>query len=46
MSAHAICSALAAAVAEFEQEFLRQRSTNIHELSNNPVRVLFASAMW
>jgi len=31
---------------EFEQEFLRQRSTNIHELSNNPVRVLFASAMW
>jgi hypothetical protein len=31
---------------EFEQDFLRQRSTNIHELSNNPVRVLFASAMW
>jgi hypothetical protein len=31
---------------EFEEEFLRQRSTNIHELSNNPVRVLLASAMW
>ncbi|MFJ5308443.1 rhomboid-like protein [Streptomyces sp. NPDC088350] len=31
---------------DFEQDFLRQRSTNIHELSNNPVRVLFASAMW
>lgn len=31
---------------EFELEFLRQRSTNIHELSNNPVRVLVASAMW
>ncbi|MEV7347013.1 rhomboid-like protein [Streptomyces sp. NPDC093544] len=30
----------------FEQEFLRQRSTNIHELSSNPIRVLFASAMW
>ncbi|MFE9170573.1 rhomboid-like protein [Streptomyces kebangsaanensis] len=30
----------------FEQHFLRQRSTNIHELSNNPVRVLFSSAMW
>ncbi|MGX4691348.1 rhomboid-like protein [Streptomyces sp. JNUCC 63] len=30
----------------FEQQFLRQRSTNIHELSNNPVRVLFTSAMW
>jgi hypothetical protein len=30
----------------FEQEFLRQRSTNIHELSNNPVRVLVQSAMW
>lgn len=31
---------------QFEQHFLRQRSTNIHELSQNPVRVLVASAMW
>ncbi|MFJ8199860.1 rhomboid-like protein [Streptomyces sp. NPDC096152] len=31
---------------EFEDQFLRQRSTNIRELSNNPVRVLVASAMW
>ncbi|MEU3983024.1 rhomboid-like protein [Streptomyces sp. NPDC026672] len=31
---------------EFEREFLRQRSTNIHELSQNPLRVLIASAMW
>ncbi|MFD5820221.1 rhomboid-like protein [Streptomyces sp. NPDC059618] len=31
---------------DFEEDFLRQRSTNLHELSNNPVRVLFASAMW
>ncbi|GGW65837.1 membrane protein [Streptomyces lucensis JCM 4490] len=31
---------------EFEQHFLRQRSTNIHELSRTPVRVLVASAMW
>ncbi|EST27889.1 membrane protein [Streptomyces roseochromogenus subsp. oscitans DS 12.976] len=31
---------------DFEQHFLRQRSTNIHELSHNPVRVLVASAMW
>ncbi|MGW3202708.1 rhomboid-like protein [Streptomyces sp. NPDC001135] len=31
---------------EFEEHFLRQRSTNIHELSHNPVRVLVASAMW
>ncbi|WBO65491.1 rhomboid-like protein [Streptomyces camelliae] len=31
---------------DFEQHFLRQRSTNIHELSRNPVRVLVASAMW
>ncbi|MHC3469121.1 rhomboid-like protein [Streptomyces sp. 7R007] len=31
---------------EFEQEFLRQRSTNLHELSDNPVRVLVQSAMW
>ncbi|MER5547078.1 rhomboid-like protein [Streptomyces sp. NPDC002589] len=30
----------------FEQHFLRQRSTNIHELSHNPVRVLVASALW
>ncbi|MFF0964461.1 rhomboid-like protein [Streptomyces sp. NPDC003703] len=30
----------------FEADFLRQRSTNIHELSDNPVRVLLASAMW
>ncbi|MFF7448244.1 MULTISPECIES: rhomboid-like protein [unclassified Streptomyces] len=30
----------------FEEEFLRQRSTNIHELSHNPVRVLISSAMW
>jgi hypothetical protein len=31
---------------EFEEEFLRRRSTNIHELSTNPVRVLVASAFW
>lgn len=31
---------------DFEEDFLRQRSTNIHELSNNPVRVLITSAMW
>ncbi|MFE0101798.1 rhomboid-like protein [Streptomyces sp. NPDC059009] len=31
---------------EFEDEFLRQRSTNIHELSKNPVRVLVSSAFW
>ncbi|MFD4791199.1 rhomboid-like protein [Streptomyces sp. NPDC058459] len=31
---------------QFEREFLRQRSTNIHELSQNPVRVLITSAMW
>ncbi|MFI7504239.1 rhomboid-like protein [Streptomyces sp. NPDC049687] len=31
---------------EFEQEFLRQRSTNLHELSRHPVRALIASAMW
>ncbi|MFI9629206.1 rhomboid-like protein [Streptomyces sp. NPDC052042] len=30
----------------FEEEFLRQRSTNIHELSQDPVRVLIASAFW
>ncbi|MFG2473977.1 rhomboid-like protein [Streptomyces fagopyri] len=31
---------------DFEEEFLRQRSTNIHELSNDPLRVLISSAMW
>ncbi|QEU97522.1 rhomboid-like protein [Streptomyces kanamyceticus] len=31
---------------EFEDEFLRQRSTNIHELTRNPVRVLISSAFW
>ncbi|WP_405881446.1 hypothetical protein OG762_24475 [Streptomyces sp. NBC_01136] len=31
---------------DFEVDFLRQRSTNIHELSNNPVRALIVSAMW
>jgi hypothetical protein len=31
---------------QFEQDFLRQRSTNIHELSNDPTRVLVQSAMW
>ncbi|MFC8519907.1 rhomboid-like protein [Streptomyces sp. NPDC057257] len=31
---------------EFEEQFLRQRSTNIRELSNDPVRVLVQSAMW
>ncbi|GAB1336335.1 membrane protein [Streptomyces sp. E-15] len=30
----------------FEHNFLRHRSTNIHELSHTPVRVLVASAMW
>ncbi|MER6124235.1 rhomboid-like protein [Streptomyces sp. NPDC001795] len=30
----------------FEERFLRQRSTNIHELSSNPVRVFITSAMW
>jgi hypothetical protein len=38
--------ALHAMSPEFEQHFLRQRSTNIHELSQNPVRVLISSAMW
>ena len=32
--------------AEFQEEFLRQRSTNIDELSDHPVRVLISSAMW
>ncbi|AVH58010.1 MULTISPECIES: rhomboid-like protein [Streptomyces] len=31
---------------DFERDFLRQHSTNLHEPSNNPVRVLIASAMW
>lgn len=31
---------------EFEKEFLLQRSTNIHELTKNPFRVLVASAFW
>ncbi|MEV6528465.1 rhomboid-like protein [Streptomyces sp. NPDC051639] len=31
---------------DFEQDFLRERSTNIHELSNDPLRVLISSAMW
>ncbi|MFE3825773.1 rhomboid-like protein [Streptomyces sp. NPDC059092] len=31
---------------DFEEDFLRQRSTNIHELSTDPVRVLIASAFW
>ncbi|SNX62116.1 hypothetical protein SAMN06272735_3869 [Streptomyces sp. TLI_55] len=31
---------------DFEADFLRQRSTNIRELSSNPVRVLVSSAMW
>ncbi|MHB9860810.1 rhomboid-like protein [Streptomyces sp. YIM S03343] len=31
---------------EFEREFLRQRSTNIRELSQAPLRVLITSAMW
>ncbi|MFJ8505847.1 rhomboid-like protein [Streptomyces avermitilis] len=31
---------------DFEEDFLRQRSTNIHELSRDPLRVLITSAMW
>ncbi|WP_367043291.1 rhomboid-like protein [Streptomyces sp. Je 1-332] len=31
---------------EFEKDFLRQRSTNINELSQHPVRVLISSALW
>ncbi|MFC3573155.1 rhomboid-like protein [Streptomyces yaanensis] len=31
---------------EFEQNFLRRRSTNIHELSSNPLRAFITSAMW
>ncbi|MDX3262249.1 rhomboid-like protein [Streptomyces sp. NPDC093228] len=30
----------------FEEDFLRQRSTNLDELSSNPVRVFITSAMW
>ncbi|MFF1686938.1 MULTISPECIES: rhomboid-like protein [unclassified Streptomyces] len=30
----------------FEHEFLRQRSTNLQELSTNPVRVFVASLFW
>jgi hypothetical protein len=30
----------------FEHEFLRQRSTNLHELSTNPVHVFVASLFW
>ncbi|MFF2409210.1 rhomboid-like protein [Streptomyces sp. NPDC058092] len=31
---------------DFEEDFLRQRSTNIHELSRDPLRVLITSAFW
>jgi hypothetical protein len=31
---------------EFRDHFLRQRSTNLHELSTNPIRVLITSALW
>ncbi|MEU9335361.1 rhomboid-like protein [Streptomyces sp. NPDC048290] len=31
---------------DFESDFLRQRSTNIHELTTNPLRVLISSAFW
>ncbi|MFE3903006.1 rhomboid-like protein [Streptomyces sp. NPDC059153] len=31
---------------DFEEDFLRQRSTNIHELSRDPARVLITSAFW
>ncbi|WP_241192449.1 rhomboid-like protein [Streptomyces sp. ADI96-02] len=30
----------------FEEEFLRRHSTNIHELSQDPLRVLVSSALW
>lgn len=30
----------------FRGHFLRQRSTNLHELSRNPIRVLISSALW
>jgi hypothetical protein len=31
---------------EFRERFLRQRSTNLHELSTDPIRVLITSALW
>ncbi|MFD0338302.1 rhomboid-like protein [Streptomyces sp. NPDC127117] len=31
---------------DFEEDFLRQRSTNIHELTQDPLRVLITSAFW
>ncbi|MFC1443801.1 rhomboid-like protein [Streptacidiphilus sp. N1-10] len=31
---------------EFQEHFLRQRSTNLHQLATDPVRVLIASAFW
>ncbi|EDY48939.1 rhomboid-like protein [Streptomyces clavuligerus] len=31
---------------EFEEDFLRRRSTNIQQLSTDPVRVLISSALW
>lgn len=31
---------------DFEEDFLRQRSTNIHELTQDPLRVLATSAFW
>ncbi|MFG3528718.1 rhomboid-like protein [Streptomyces sp. NPDC047917] len=31
---------------DFEEDFLRQRSTNIHELTQDPLRVLVTSAFW
>lgn len=31
---------------EFRDRFLRQRSTNLNELRDNPVRVLISSALW
>ncbi|WP_433401331.1 rhomboid-like protein [Streptomyces sp. CA-146814] len=30
----------------FEDDFLRDRSTNLHELAQNPVRALISSAFW
>jgi hypothetical protein len=30
----------------FRDHFLRQRSTNLHELGRNPIRVLISSALW
>jgi hypothetical protein len=31
---------------ELRDRFLRQRSTNLHELTNHPIRVLISSALW